>query len=76
MDTLILFLYAIAGAVIDSLLACVPALHIYNVAGILILAGGRLSGLMSGEQMAMFFLADHGLFDSQHDPFDFSFFPR
>jgi putative membrane protein len=31
-------------------------LHIYNVAGLLILAGGKLSGLMTGEQMAMFFL--------------------
>jgi putative membrane protein len=37
-------------------MACVPALHIYNVAGLLILAGGRLSGIMTGEQMAMFFL--------------------
>ncbi|MBN1889663.1 MAG: tripartite tricarboxylate transporter permease [Thermoflexales bacterium] len=56
MDTLILLLYALAGALIASLLACVPALHIYNVAALLILAGGNLSGLMTNEQMALFFL--------------------
>ncbi len=56
MNTFLLLVYAVAGAVIASLLACIPALHIYNVAGLLILTGGRLSGLMSGEQTAMFFL--------------------
>jgi putative membrane protein len=56
MATLILLLYALVGTLIASLLACVPALHIYNVAALLILAGGRLSGLMTNEQMALFFL--------------------
>jgi len=56
METLILLAYALAGAVVASLLACVPALHIYNVAGLLILSGGWLGGWMTGEQMAMFFL--------------------
>ena len=56
MDTFILLLYAVAGAILASLLACVPALHIYNVAGLFILAGDRLSGLMTGEQLALFFL--------------------
>lgn len=56
MDTLVLLIYAIIGAVVASLLACVPALHIYNVAGLLILSSGWLSGWLSGEQMAMFFL--------------------
>ncbi len=56
MDTLILLIFAVVGAVLASVMACVPALHIYNVAGLLIMAGGWLSGWMSGEQMAMFFL--------------------
>lgn len=57
MDTLILLGYAIAGAALASLLACVPALHIYNVAGLVILAGARLSGIVPpGEPLAMFLL--------------------
>ena len=33
MSDLTLLLYALGGAVLASLLACIPALHIYNVAG-------------------------------------------
>lgn len=55
-DLALLLLYAIAGAALASLLACIPALHIYNVAGLLFLAGGRLSGWMRDDQLAMFFL--------------------
>jgi putative membrane protein len=51
------FVHALVGALAASILACIPALHIYNVAGALILLGagaGRLlgpealSGLMIG----------------------------
>src|SRR5512136_2830038 len=57
MDTLVLLGYAIAGAVLASLLACIPALHIYNVAGLVILAGARLAGLIPpGAPLAMFLL--------------------
>jgi len=57
MDTLILLAYAVLGALLAALLACVPALHIYNVAGLVILAGARLAGVIpSGEALAMFLL--------------------
>ncbi len=57
MDTLALLAYAIAGAALASLLACVPALHIYNVAGLVILAGARLAGVIPpGAPLAMFLL--------------------
>jgi putative membrane protein len=59
MDTLLLLGYAIAGATLASLLACVPALHVYNVAGLVTLcaAGARLSSVIpSGEALAMFLL--------------------
>ena len=39
---------ALAGTVLSSLLACLPALHIYNVAGLLILLAPRLEGLLLG----------------------------
>jgi putative membrane protein len=59
MSTDILFLlgYAILGAMLASLLACIPAVHIYNVAGLVIVASARLSGAFpSGEALAMFLL--------------------
>jgi putative membrane protein len=57
MDTLTLLGYAICGAVLASLLACVPALHIYNVAGVIILAGAWLAGLVPpGAPLAMLLL--------------------
>jgi len=57
MDTLLLLGYAIAGAALASLLACVPALHIYNVAGLVILASARLAGVIPpGAPLAMFLL--------------------
>jgi putative membrane protein len=57
MDTLFLLAYAILGAMFASLLACVPALHVYNVAGLVILASARLSGAIpSGGALAMFLL--------------------
>ena len=57
MNTLILLAYAILGATLASLLACVPALHVYNVAGLAVLASARLAGVIpSGEALAMFLL--------------------
>src|SRR5512136_2416194 len=57
METCVLLGYAIMGAALASLLACVPALHVYNVAGLVILTGGRLAGVFpSGETLSMFLL--------------------
>ncbi len=57
LDTLFLIGYAVLGAALASLLACVPALHVYNVAGLVIVASARLSGVIpSGEALAMFLL--------------------
>ncbi|MGC9398438.1 MAG: tripartite tricarboxylate transporter permease [Anaerolineae bacterium] len=48
--------WALLGAVGASLLALVPALHIYNVAGFLLLLSGTLSPVLSPERMAFLFL--------------------
>jgi putative membrane protein len=49
-------LAAAAGAVVASALALVPALHIYNVAGLIILGWGALGQFVPPELLAMFFL--------------------
>ncbi|HUV88687.1 MAG TPA: tripartite tricarboxylate transporter permease, partial [Anaerolineae bacterium] len=54
METLLLF--AVLGALVASVLSLVPALHIYNVAGLVILATARLNGLVPPEPLAFFFL--------------------
>ncbi len=51
-----LILWTLAGTLLASLLAVVPALHIYNVAGFILLAGGPLSTWINPEQMAFLFL--------------------
>jgi len=51
-----LILWALAGTLLASLLAIVPALHIYNVAGFILLASGALAAWMNPEQMAFLFL--------------------
>ena len=56
MDTLSLIGVAILGAVAASLLALIPALHVYNVAGLLILAAGSLSPLLTPDRLAMLLL--------------------
>ncbi len=48
--------WAVIGAVGASLLAIVPALHIYNVAGFLLLLSGTLAPVLSPERMAFLFL--------------------
>jgi putative membrane protein len=47
---------SVAGTLVASVLALVPALHIYNVAGFIILATATLGEFMPPELMAMFFL--------------------
>ena len=42
MDSISLILIAVLGAIAASILALIPALHIYNVAGLLILSAGAL----------------------------------
>jgi putative membrane protein len=51
-----LLLFAVLGALVASVLSLVPALHIYNVAGLVILATARLNGLVPPEPLAFFFL--------------------
>lgn len=47
---------ALAGTVISSFLSCVPALHIYNVAGLLVVLAFKVQGLVPGEVLGMFML--------------------
>jgi putative membrane protein len=56
MDTLPLIGAALLGTVLASLLACIPGLHIYSVAGILIVLNLRLQGRVPGELLALFML--------------------
>ncbi|MGD1992321.1 MAG: tripartite tricarboxylate transporter permease [Anaerolineae bacterium] len=48
--------YAIVGTLVASALALVPALHIYNVAGFVILGTATLGPVVSPHHLAMFFL--------------------
>lgn len=56
MDELVLIGAALAGTMLSSLLACLPALHIYNVAGLMVLLTVKAEGLLPGEVLAMFML--------------------
>ncbi len=56
MDALTLIGLAVAGAVFASLLAMIPALHLYNVAGLLILAAGSLQPVLGLDQLAVLLL--------------------
>ncbi len=53
-----LILASCTGAVLSSLLACLPALHIYNVAGIFLIvsAGARETGAFPDEMIACFLM--------------------
>ena len=55
-DHLALIGAALAGTVLSSLLSCLPALHIYNVAGFLVLLALKIQGLVPDEMMALFML--------------------
>jgi len=52
----ILFLWTIAGVLISAVLSLVPALHIYNVAGFLILAISQWGMFLPIEGLIFFFL--------------------
>jgi putative membrane protein len=55
-DDLALIGAALAGTVLSSLLSCLPALHIYNVAGLVVILAVKAEGLFPGEVLAMFML--------------------
>lgn len=48
--------YAILGTLLASVLALVPALHVYNIAGLIILLSLRLADTMSGDALGMLLL--------------------
>ncbi len=56
MTFFIALLYAVGGALVAAVLSLVPALHIYNVAGFIILATAALGEVMPPEHLAMFFI--------------------
>lgn len=56
MDYLALIAAALAGTVLSSFLSCIPALHIYNVAGLLVVFALKVQGLVPDEVLAMFML--------------------
>jgi putative membrane protein len=60
MNHWVLMSCALAGTFLASFLACVPALHVYNVAGLIILfltrSEGRLAEIVPPQGLAMFML--------------------
>ncbi|MBN1178269.1 MAG: tripartite tricarboxylate transporter permease [Anaerolineae bacterium] len=48
--------WAVAGALVAAALSLVPALHIYNVAGFMLMAVSTLGPFLSPEHLAMLFL--------------------
>ncbi len=56
MEYISLFPYAILGTLLASALALIPALHVYNVAGLLILVALRVSNFITGDALAMLLL--------------------
>ena len=56
MDYLPLVGVALLGTLLSSLLACIPALHVYSVAGLVIVLSVRVRGLVPDEMLAMFLL--------------------
>ncbi|HZY40860.1 MAG TPA: tripartite tricarboxylate transporter permease, partial [Anaerolineae bacterium] len=55
-ETLGLIGIAVLGTLASSVLALIPALHIYNVAGVLIVSAGALSGVLNADQLALLLL--------------------
>jgi len=49
-------LFALIGTLLGSLLALIPALHIYNVAGLLLLLTLKMENLLAPEQLTWLFL--------------------
>ena len=56
MTIILPLLYAVGGVLVASVLSLVPALHIYNVAGFIVLATATLGEFAPPELLAMFFL--------------------
>lgn len=54
--TITLIAIAAFGAIAASILALIPALHIYNVAGLIIIAAGSLAPVLAPDQLAMLLL--------------------
>jgi putative membrane protein len=53
---LVLLAAALAGTLLSALLSCIPALHIYNVAALLVVLALKVQGRLPGDLMAMFML--------------------
>jgi putative membrane protein len=56
MNALALVGAALAGTLVSALFSCIPALHIYNVAGLLVILALKLEGLVPAEMVALFML--------------------
>lgn len=56
MDYLALVGAALVGTLASAFLSCIPALHIYNVAGLLVVLALRVRGVVSDEVLALFML--------------------
>ncbi len=56
METVSLILIAVLGAIVASIFALIPALHLYNVASLVILSAGALSNSLNSDQLAMLLL--------------------
>ena len=56
MDSLPLLGAALAGTLLSAFLSCIPALHIYNLAGLLILLAARFEETLPGDLLALFML--------------------
>jgi len=56
MGEIAFLLYAVGGALLASVFSLIPALHIYNVAGFIILAMTALGEFIPPERLAMVFL--------------------
>ena len=56
MNYLVLVGAALAGTILSAFLSCIPALHIYNVAALLVILAVKVRGLVPDEPLAMFML--------------------
>ncbi|MDD5557919.1 MAG: tripartite tricarboxylate transporter permease [bacterium] len=57
MDVVMILAYTVLGTVIGALLSMVPALHIYNVCGIILIAWYARPGLIPVEAVPAFFMS-------------------
>ncbi len=55
-DYLLLVGAALVGTLLSAFLSCIPALHIYNLAGLLVLLAVRFEEALPGEVLALFML--------------------